>query len=103
MSPRAEPVKIIKADGSSHVATARDFRQRPAEAAEESIPIPPEERTPDGAVTLELLEEQIMRTLLYTMQHAEKLSERTAAATAGVKFMAVKAKMGEPFGGDLDE
>ena len=103
MSPRAEPVTIIKPDGSSHVASARDFRQRPAETADPP-PVPPtEEMNPEGAVTQELLEEQIMRTLLYVMKHAEKLSERTAAATSGVKFLAIKYRLGPEFGADLDE
>jgi hypothetical protein len=97
---RAEPVKIIKPDGSSHVASARDFRQRPTDEPEDH---PPEELTPEGAVTQDLLEEWVKRTLVKVMRDGEKLSERTAAASAAIKYMAVKGRLGPVFGEDLDE
>ena len=99
--PRPEPpVKIIKPDGATHIVSANEFRNRAAEAAD-TIPAPT--MTPDGAVTLELLEEMTMLTLFRNMRDAEKLSERTAAATAAVKFIAIKLRIGPIFGEGLDD
>lgn len=102
--PRPSPVKIIGPDGDAHVVSAQEFKHReppdlptPAETAQLA-----EELTPGEAITLELLEEQTMRTLYRTMRLAEKLSERTAAAAQAIRYMAIKYKLGPEFGADLD-
>jgi hypothetical protein len=98
MRPFPSPVTITKPDGSSHVTSGQAFRHRDPAAADE-----PEARTPDGAVTQELLEEMVMRTLVKVMRDSDKLSERTAAATSAVKFLAMKNRLGPTFGEDLDD
>lgn len=97
---RAEPVRITKPDGSSHVVSAHDLRQRSQEAA---APAPPDEMVPDDAVTQAMLEQKTMSTLFKIMRDSEKFSERTSAATAAVKFLAIKYKIGPAFGADLDD
>lgn len=102
--PRPSPVKIITPDGETHAVSAQEFKHR----APPDLPTPEktaalaEEMNPSEVVSLELLEEQTMRTLYRNMRHAEKLSERTAAALGAIKFMAIKYKLGPEFGADLD-
>lgn len=101
--PRPSPVKVIS-DGEAHVVSAHEFKHR----APPDLPTPEktaelaEEMNPGEVVSLELLEEQTMRTLYRNMRTAEKLSERTAAALGAIKFMAIKYKLGPEFGADLD-
>jgi hypothetical protein len=99
---RAAPVTITKPDGSSHVTSAYDFTHRP-EAASDMPSETSEPLAPQGAVTIELLEEMVMRTLVKVMRDSDKLAERTAAATAAVKYLGIKYRVGPAFGEDLEE
>lgn len=101
---RPAPVRVIEPGGGSHVVSAEAFKHRPppdlptpVEAAAEAAGL-----NPGDVVTIELLEEQTMRTLYNNMKIAEKLSERTAAAAQAIRFMAIKYKLGPDFGADLD-
>ena len=102
--PEPAPVRVITPDGDAHVVSARDFKHREPP----DLPTPEDtaklaaEMNPGEAVTLELLEEQTMRTLYRAMVHSEKFSERTAAAGQAIRFMAIKYKLGPEFGADLD-
>lgn len=102
---RPSPVTITKPDGSSHVTSAHDFRQRPASAADTPEDSPPsaEDFTPGDAVTTETLESMTMMTLYKVMRDSDKLAERTGAATAAVKLLALKYRVGPAFGEDLDD
>ncbi len=102
--PRPEPVKVIKPDGAAHVGSAYEFKNRPDQGSPEPMGAPPsgEELNPSHAVTLELLEEMTMLTLYRVMRDSEKLSERTGAAAAAVKYIAIKLRVGPLLGEDLD-
>lgn len=99
--PRPSPVRITTPDGDSHVVSAHEFKTRAMPETEEAAPA--EEMTPAGAVTTESLEDMTRRTLYRVMKDSEKLSERTAAATAAVKYLSIKYRVGPELGADLDE
>jgi hypothetical protein len=91
----ASPVIVTKGDGTTQQVSAEEFRARQDEAIADTIP----EITD---FSQEILEEEIRKTLIAVMRHSLKLNERTAAATAGVKYMAAKSRMGD-FGSGLDD
>ncbi len=102
---RASPVRITKPDGSSHVTSAHDLRHRPQTAAEtpEETPPSPADINPLDAVTQDMLETMTRATLYKVMRDSDKLSERTAAATSAVKYLAIKYKVGPAYGDELEE
>ena len=105
MRNRAAPVTITKPDGSRHVVSAYDLRQRPDAAAglPEDTPPSPDDIDQKDLCNQELLEEMTRTTLYKVMRDSDKLSERTAAATAAVKYLAIKYRIGPEYGQDLDE
>ena len=107
MRPSVAPVTITKPDGSRFTVPGSEYKHRAAEAAkrqEITGEDNPEEFVPSGAVTQEALEEMVMRTLHTAMRNPLcKPAEQIAAATAAVKYLSIKFRLGPAFGEDLDE
>ena len=98
----ASPVIVTSHDGTTQQVSAHDFKRREDVPPEE----PPAGEVPELAevvdISQEALEAEIRTTLIQVMRNAVKLTERTAAATAGIKYLAVKERGGGEFGAGLD-
>ena len=106
MKDRPGPVTVTRPDGSRFTVPGQEYKSRAAEAAkrqEITGEDNPEEFVPSAAVTQESLEEMVMRTLHTAMRNPLcKPAEQIAAATAAIKFLWIKYRVGPAFGEDLD-
>jgi len=102
---RPSPVRITKPDGSSHVVGARDFRHRAPEAEidKPEEPVDAQGTSVVGEISQRELEAAVRKTLFQVMRDSTKLSERTAAATASIKYLAIRYRVGPEWGDELDD
>lgn len=104
------PVTIERPGQAPQTVTADAFKGRVPPSNGDK----PGETSPDGDppgfvpitdddATQEVMETEIRKTLIQVMRNSVKWPERTAAATAAVKYLAIKYKVGPEFGGGLDD